>query len=155
MPLARLPAFIADQASALSAAAPDASATPAGAATAAKAAQAVKELRIALAPAELGEMTLKLRLAGGKLSVTISIANPQTLKTIEDDRSLIAARLGGGEQALSDLVIQPQIAANTEKAPAHGFSSDKGGEPPTADRGQGAPNEAGASARAASPRRSP
>ena len=81
-------------------------------------------------------MTLKLRLAGGKLSVTISIANPQTLTAIEGDRALIAARLGGGEQALHDLVIQSQAPANPENASSHGFSSDNGGEPSRADRGR-------------------
>ena len=62
-------------------------------------------------------MTLKLRLAGGKLSVTIGVANPQTLAAIEDDRALIAARLGAGEQALEDLVIQRQIASRATRRP--------------------------------------
>jgi hypothetical protein len=123
---ADLPNFIVDQAGSLSAAAPDAApATNAAGNSSPKAAEAVKELQISLDPADLGAMTLKLRLAGGKLSVTISVANPQTLAAIKDDSALIAQRLGSNNQALDDLVIQQQnLASTTESAGAHAFAND-------------------------------
>ncbi len=79
-------------------------------------------------------MTLKLRLADGKLSVTIGVVNPSTLTSIEDDRALIAARLGGGDQALGDLVIQRQAGAPApqETASSHAPASDS--EPSSSDR---------------------
>jgi chemotaxis protein MotD len=123
-----LPSFIADQASALSAA--TSSDNQPTASTAAnpspKAAEAVKELQISLDPADLGAMTLKLRLAGGKLSVTISVANPQTLAAIKDDSALIAQRLGSNDQALDNLVIQQQNLASskTEMADGGAFAND-------------------------------
>ncbi len=80
-----------------------------------RAAQAVKELQISLDPANLGAMTLKLRLVGGKLAVTIVVANPQTLSAIEDDRALIAARLSTGGQSLDDLVIQRQALPDSSQ----------------------------------------
>ena len=126
--LADLPSFIADQADAFSAAiSPEAgSAAGADANASPKAAEAVKELQIALDPADLGAMTLKLRLAGGKLSVTISVANPQTLAAIKDDSALIAQRLGSNDQALDDLVIQQLNLASPkpETADAGAFASD-------------------------------
>ncbi len=138
VPLANLPTFIADQANTLASAntpaARIATSTPA---QTPKAAQAVKELNIALEPAELGQMTLKLRLTGGKLSVTIAVANPTTLSSIEDDRALIAARLGAGDQTLEDLVIQRQAPSTAENASSHGFSSDSGAGSSTTDGGSG------------------
>src|SRR6185437_16086283 len=130
VPLASLPTFIADQANALAASAPDA-ASASTAAAAPQAAQAVKELNITLDPANLGQMTLKLRLAGGKLSVTIGVANPKTLTSIEDDRAVIAARLGGGDQMLEALVIQRQAGppASSETTSRHALDSDTGADP--------------------------
>ena len=126
VPLALLPAFIAEQVDALAADAPSATDSAAPAAQA-KAAQAVKELNIALDPADLGQMTLKLRLAGGKLSVTIDVANPQTLAAIEGDRALIASRILSGDQTLDDLVIQRQAptASTPETVSAHASSRDR------------------------------
>jgi hypothetical protein len=146
VPLANLPAFIADQASALatdaSAASDAAASSPAAAAAAPKAAQAVKELQITLDPADLGQMTLKLRLADGKLSVTIAVANPKTLTSIEDDRALIAARLGAGDQTLGDLVIQRQAGApaTQETKSSHVSFSDSSAEASSTDSEAGASN---------------
>ena len=139
LPLSQLPAFIAEQASTLAASAADASASTPSAAPAAqaKAAQAVKELHIALDPADLGQMTLKLRLAGGKLSVTIDVANPQTLAAIEGDRSLIASRIFSGDQTLEDLVIQRQApsASALETVPAHASSNEPDSDNPSEHSG--------------------
>ncbi len=150
---ANLPAFIADQASALAS-----ESTPEAAAAAptspAKAAQAVKELQIALDPADLGQMTLKLRLAGGKLSVTIGVANPQTLAAIEDDRALIAARLGAGDSGLEDLLIQRQVAGAppTETGQTHGFANDSDSQS-SSSRNEAEPQERNGRAPRAAPQR--
>lgn len=100
--LANLPAFIADQVDTLSSVGAFDAQSAAAPVESPKAAQAVKELNISLEPADLGQMTLKLRLAGGKLSVTIAVANPRTLSSIEDDRALIAARLSAGDRTLEN-----------------------------------------------------
>jgi hypothetical protein len=50
-----------------------------------------------------------MRLANGKLSVVISVANPKTLATIEGERDAIAGRLGGNQQELEDLTIRRQL----------------------------------------------
>jgi flagellar hook-length control protein FliK len=135
VPFASLPAFIADQASAFaSSAGADASAssTSSTATSTPKAAQAVKELEISLDPADLGAMTLKLRLADGKLSITIGVANPQTLASIEDDRNLIAQRLATTASPLEDLVIQRQNPTTQEttasNATANDSSDSQGGD---------------------------
>jgi flagellar hook-length control protein FliK len=123
--LAQLPAFIASEADTLAADEPAPQTAAAGTA-APKAAGAVKELQISLDPGDLGAMTLKLRLVGGKLSVTIAVANPQTLSAIEDDRALIAARLATGSQSLDDLVIQRQSlpSSTQETRTSHASGSD-------------------------------
>jgi chemotaxis protein MotD len=152
--LADLPNFIADQAGSLSSAAsaPDAApATSAAANPSPRAAEAVKELQISLDPADLGAMTLKLRLAGGKLSVTISVANPQTLAAIKDDSALIAQRLGSNNQALDDLVIQQQnLASTTESAGAHAFANDSSAQEQSSDAEPEARRRPNASSRGAS-----
>jgi hypothetical protein len=153
LPIASLPTFIADQASALSSDVPAATSAAAAPASTPKAAQAVKELQIQLDPGELGEMTVKLRLAGGKLSVTIGVANPQTLAAIEDDRALIAARLGAAEQSVEDIVIQRQVAAPpaTETSSSHAFASEAATDPSATDgepdSSRDAQRRSGASAR--------
>ncbi len=131
--LANLPAFIADQVDTLSSVGAFDAQSAAAPVESPKAAQAVKELNISLEPADLGQMTLKLRLAGGKLSVTIAVANPRTLSSIEDDRALIAARLSAGDRTLENLIIQRQTLSTTETAPPHGLANDSGSEPSTSD----------------------
>ena len=104
---------------------------------AARTAQAVKELKISLDPANLGEMTVRLKLANGKLSVSISVANPTTLGAIEDDRALIAARLGAGDQTLEDLVISRQApptevsSSNASQDSGSSDDSDSDPDPPS------------------------
>ena len=72
-------------------------------------------------------MTVKLRLANGKLSVSIAVANPSTLGALQDDRDLIAARLASGDQTLEALVISRQAPAPPEVSPSHG-SNDGGAD---------------------------
>ena len=78
------------------------------AATPLNAPQVVKELEISLDPADLGAVSLKLRLTGGKLSVVIGVSNASTLASIENDREAIASRLGVDPQSTDSLVIKAQ-----------------------------------------------
>ena len=90
----------------------------------------MKELEISLEPADLGQMSLKLRLAGGKLSVTIGVANPQTLAAIQDDSALITARLASSNPSLEELVIQQQnfVSSTSETGSSNGFANDSAAE---------------------------
>jgi chemotaxis protein MotD len=101
VPLSQLADFVADQASALRSSPSSPSAPSASAA----APQAVKELEISLDPANLGAVSVKMRLANGKLSIVIGVSNSSTLAAIENERGAIAARLGSTEQPLENLVI--------------------------------------------------
>jgi len=106
--LTQLPDVVADQANVLSSAT---AASPA--ATAAMAPQAVKELEIALDPADLGAVSLKLRLANGKLSVIIGVSSGTTLSAIENEREAIAEKLGSSGHPLEDLIIRAQSAPSS------------------------------------------
>jgi chemotaxis protein MotD len=89
------------------------SATPPASAAGAGTAQAVKELQIDLDPADLGAVSVTMRLAGGKLSIVMEVATPSTLKAIEGERDAIAERLGLTSQSLEALIIKP-AATNAE-----------------------------------------
>jgi len=75
--------------------------------------QAVKELEIALDPADLGAVSLKLRLANGKLSVIIGVSSGTTLSAIENEREAIAEKLGSSGHPLEDLIIRAQSAPSS------------------------------------------
>ncbi len=83
------------------------------AATGVGTAQAVKELQIDLDPADLGAVSVKMRLAGGKLSVVMEVATPSTLTAIENERDAIAGRLGSTAQPLESLIIKPAATSQT------------------------------------------
>jgi flagellar hook-length control protein FliK len=76
-------------------------------------AQAVKELQIDLDPADLGAVSVKMRLVQGKLSVVMEVATPSTLKSIESERGAIAERLGTTAQPLETLVIKASATSQT------------------------------------------
>jgi hypothetical protein len=80
---------------------------PDPAATNIAAAQPVKELEIKLDPTDLGAVSVKMRLSGGKLSVVMEIAKSTTLQAVEGERGAIAERLGSAAQPLESLVIRP------------------------------------------------
>ena len=107
IPLSRFADFVADQASALTS--PSSPSAPAANATAP---QAVKELEISLDPANLGAVSVKMRLANGKLSIVIGVSNSSTLAAIENERGAIAARLGSTEQPIENLVIVSRGPSN-------------------------------------------
>ena len=107
LPVSGLADFIASEAEAMS--------TPASAGASSDDAAAVtpqtpgatkiKELVISLEPENLGKMSLRLRLTNGKLSVSIGVANQQTLAALEGESGAIASRLAGGQQSLESLTI--------------------------------------------------
>jgi len=70
-------------------------------------AQPVKELEIQLDPADLGAVSVKMRLSDGKLSVVMQVSKPSTLTAVEGERDAIAKRLGVSGQSLESLVIRP------------------------------------------------
>jgi hypothetical protein len=123
--------FIADQASTLS---EPSDGAPAAATTTATASPLggsnVKELQVALQPEGLGQVTLKLRLTNGRLSVVIAAADPQTLAAIENERGLLVSRLGGASQPLETLVIQSQEAQPNDAGTSNagGFETTRGGD---------------------------
>jgi hypothetical protein len=102
------------------------SATPSAAAAGAGTAQAVKELQIDLDPADLGAVSVTMRLAGGKLSIVMEVATPSTLKAIEGERDAIAERLGLTSQSLEALIIKP-AATNATNAESDNAQSQKPG----------------------------
>ncbi len=108
--VSQLPQRLAAEASALTATAAPTGPTPA---TGVASAQAVKELQIDLDPADLGAVSVKMRLTDGKLSVVMEVANPSTLKAIENERGAITDRLGSNAQSLETLVIKPTSANET------------------------------------------
>lgn len=122
--LSQLPDVIAEQAASLAPPTTDPSKpTP-------TAPSSVKELEIGLDPADLGPVSVKLRLANGKLSVVIGVAKSSTLSAIEGERDEIARKLGLGPQALGDLVIQSQ---NNSTSSSEGFHASDSRNGPQAD----------------------
>jgi flagellar hook-length control protein FliK len=109
IPLGRLADFVAEQAGSLTVQNPSTTNSPSSSATAP---QAVKELEISLDPANLGAVSVKMRLANGKLSVVIGASSSTTLAAIENERDAISARLGSTQQPLESLVIRFQEVPN-------------------------------------------
>ncbi len=109
LPPAQLPRLIADQARTL-ARAPSSSPAPLLelAAQATPGNSKIKELEVSLDPADLGKISIKLKLDAGKLDVSIRVANPATLSAIESERGAIETRLAASSQSLESLQIQAQ-----------------------------------------------
>ena|SRR5579883_1723876 len=99
--LAQLPDLIAKQAPTPAAPA-NAATTPAGAANL----NPVKELQVQLNPADLGSLTVKMRLADGNLAVVIETAKDSTATLIDGERDAIARRLASVDQPVASLLIQ-------------------------------------------------
>ena len=138
-----LPDFIAEQASAMT--------TASQATTPLSAPQAVKELEISLDPADLGSVSLKLRLTGGKLTVVIGVSNASTLASIENDREAIATRLGVDPQSADSLIIQAQggsqtYAGGNDAADPYGYGQGAAADGGAADSASGRSGRAGADA---------
>jgi hypothetical protein len=110
IPLGQLAERLATAASALTSRAPASNSAPA---TGVGSAQAVKELQIDLDPADLGAVSVKMRLVQGKLSVVMEVATPSTLKAIENERGAITDRLGTAAQPLEALIIKASATSQT------------------------------------------
>jgi chemotaxis protein MotD len=129
----QLAARLATEASGLTPqAAPSGSAPAAGLASA----QAVKELQIDLNPANLGAVSVKMRMAQGQLSVVMEVAKPSTLKAIENERSAIADRLGLSAQSLEILIAKPTATNQTSAESDHARDQKPGSQ----ENGQSDPN---------------
>ncbi len=115
LPVSGLADFIAGEAESMSAPpSADGSSGAAAATPQTPGATKVKELVISLEPENLGKMSLRLRLANGKLSVSIGVENQQTLAALEGESGAIASRLAGGQQSLESLTIHPQEGSITD-----------------------------------------
>ena len=116
LPVSGLADFIAGEAEVDvgAAASADASSGAAAATPQTPGATKVKELVISLEPENLGKMSLRLRLTNGKLSVSIGVANQQTLAALEGESGAIASRLAGGQQSLESLTIHAQEGSITD-----------------------------------------
>jgi flagellar hook-length control protein FliK len=93
-----LPDAIANQASALTA---SASASPS-----LIGAGAVKELDVQLNPADLGALSVKMRLANGNLAVVIEVSKSDTMKLIESKRDEISDRLATADHSVASIVVK-------------------------------------------------
>ena len=105
-------------------------------ATGAASAQAVKELQIDLKPADLGALSVKMRMTQGQLSVVMEVAKPSTLKAIENERSAIADRLGLSAQSLEILIAKPTATNQTSAESDHARDQRPGSQ----ENGQSDPN---------------
>jgi chemotaxis protein MotD len=100
---------------------------PTSAATNIAAAQPVKELEIQLDPTDLGAVSVKMRLSGGKLSVVMEIAKPTTLQAVEGERGAITDRLGSAAQPLESLVIRPATTSSANAESNNATDQKSGG----------------------------
>lgn len=89
-------------------------------------AQAVKELQIELNPADLGAVSVTMRMAQGQLSVVMEVAKSSTLKSIESERDAITDRLGLSAQSL-EIVIGKPTTTNQSSAESNNASDQKPG----------------------------
>jgi len=98
---------------------------------------AVKELEVELDPPDLGSVSVKMRLAQGKLSVVVEVANSSALKAIQGDRDAIADRLDADSQPLESLIIKSAASDQTTTGTnyAQDANSDSQGDLPSGSNG--------------------
>ena len=84
---------------------------------------AIKELDVQLNPADLGSLTVKMRLANGNLAVVIHASNPSTAKLIEGERDAIADRLTAVDQPVASVVVQTSDNVPTQTENSNASSS--------------------------------
>lgn len=83
----------------------------------------VKELEVRLNPADLGSLTVKMRLANGNLAVVIETSKDSTAKLIEGERDAIAERLASVEQPVASVVIQASDNVPNQSGDSNGSGS--------------------------------
>jgi len=134
------------------AASSQASATPVSTASNAKVVGA-RELEVELSPAELGSLTVKLKLVGSALSVVIEASKPSTLSAIERERDTIISRITSADHEVSSLILRPSDSPPNahENGEDYGQVAQNGGngQQQTAQRPPG--REAGANKKDSSP----
>ncbi|HEV3043857.1 MAG TPA: flagellar hook-length control protein FliK, partial [Roseiarcus sp.] len=113
--LDQLADVIANQAQALTA-------QGANAAMGAVGASPVKELDVQLNPADLGSLTVKMRLSNGNLAVVIEAAKSSTARLIESERDAIVERLTSVDQPVASVVVQA-----SDSVPTQGENSNASG----------------------------
>ena len=143
--------FIAAEAASLT---PESTSMPSAQTSANSAPPSVTELEIALDPADLGAVSIRMRYANGKLTVVIGAANASTRQAIESDREAIGERLASTQQPLEALIIH---SADPTHVPSGGNDASDTNDPASAEShaGGGAPNGRGRSAAAALPMAGP
>jgi hypothetical protein len=98
--------------------------------TAAVGANPVKELDVRLNPADLGSLTVKMRIADGNLAIVIEAEKSSTAKLIDGERSAIVERLASVDQPLASVVIKASEngATQAENGNASGSSTPQQGD---------------------------
>ena len=115
--------FIATEAASLTA---ESASTPGAQPSTNSAPQSVTEMEIALDPADLGAVSIRMRYANGKLTVVIGAANASTRQAIESDREAIAERLTSPQHPLEALIIQ---SADPTPVPSGGNDASDSNDP--------------------------
>jgi chemotaxis protein MotD len=82
----------------------------------------VKELDVQLNPADLGSLTVKMRLSNGNLAVVIEAAKSSTARLIESERDAIVERLTSVDQPVASVVVQA-----SDSVPTQGENSNASG----------------------------
>jgi flagellar hook-length control protein FliK len=146
IPINQLADFVATEAASLSAEIPPATTQQSSASSAP---QVIKELSVALDPADLGAVSIKMRLANGKLTVVIGAANASTRQAIESDRQAIVDRLASGQQILEALIVRSEgptqvlSGGNDASDSNEPRQSHANGDPASAERGAGGESKFG------------
>ncbi len=109
-------------------------------------------LDIRLEPADLGTVTMRLRLSGKSLSVHLDVERSETLQMIDGDQNTLAETLRAAGYTLDSLKAVPSVAANDDTTrfgvPRSPSGSGPGSSPEGAQSGgrpgegfSGSPNE--------------
>jgi chemotaxis protein MotD len=114
-----LPDLIASQATTLTGSAQ----TPASSGVTAANLNTVKELNVQLNPADLGSLTVKMRLANGNLAVVIEASKDSTAKMIAGERDAIAERLASADQPLASVTVQASGSVPNQGDNSNGSSA--------------------------------
>jgi flagellar hook-length control protein FliK len=124
----QLPDFLADAAAAMDSGATDA-ATPAAAPGAdASRSAPVKELDVQLNPKSLGLLSIQMRLSNGTLNVTISAANPDTLKLVAGQSGAISEKLKSVDLAAASVTVKAMHIVATTGASGEAAQSGAQGQ---------------------------
>jgi hypothetical protein len=87
---------------------------------------AVKVLHLRLEPENLGVVTIRMRLSGGRLDLQLEAARPETMRAIGKDKDLLVEKLRSSGYAMEALVIKAldPLAASIPSGPGAAHSGD-------------------------------